>query len=213
MLGQYGFERVTVHASRIAERVRDRVAENLLEPADAEVFASQLPVVFLRTRLGRHDSESLVTHELVIQLMKAVTPRRESLQRLPGEVVVVRDQDVRVPVPACRVAVHGDDVVGAVHAAGELDGDVADAVEVCLNRDVELVGMEREHVTVKLDLPPVHAGEYLRPIDEVRGRRTRLTSHVDRERRGTRLACRSQLALLLAGAAEQDVIDRSRSVT
>lgn len=64
-----------------------------------------------------------------------------------------------MPVPTCRVAVHRDDVVGAVHSNGEFESDVADAVEVCLDRDVELVGMEREHVTVELDLPPVHAGE------------------------------------------------------
>lgn len=70
---------------------------------------------------------------------------------------MVRDQDVRVPVPACRVAVHGNDVVGAVHPTGEFDSDVADAVEVGLDRDVELVGMEGEHVAVQLDLPPVYA--------------------------------------------------------
>lgn len=69
MLGQHGFERVAIYAPRVAEDVRDCVAENLLEPAGAELFASQLPVVFLRTRLRRHDSESLVAHEVVIQLV------------------------------------------------------------------------------------------------------------------------------------------------
>lgn len=69
MFGQHGFERVTVHASGISERVRDCVSENLLEPAGAELFASQLPVVFLRARLRRDDPEPLVTHEVVIQLM------------------------------------------------------------------------------------------------------------------------------------------------
>lgn len=126
---------------------------------------------------------------------------------------MVRDQDVRMPVPARRIAVHGDDVVGAVHPAGEFDSDVADAVEVCLDGDVEFVGMEGEHVAVQFDLPPVYAREQFRPVNEVRGRRDRLTSYVDRIRRSTRLPCRSQVALLPAGAAEQDVVDRARSVT
>lgn len=84
---------------------------------------------------------------------------------------MIHHQDVGVGVPSDRVAVHGHEVVGAVHPLGQLDGYVPDAIEVLLPRHVELVGVEGEHVAVEHVLAPVRPRDELGPLDELGGRR------------------------------------------
>lgn len=153
----------------IGQSLVDLVAEDLLESAHGECFASQLPVGLRLVGSGQ-DPQPFLAHELVVQLSQTMPPRGIPLKRLAGEVVVVDHEHVGVPVPSCRVRVHDYEVVGAVHPFDESSRHVADAIEVRLRCDIELIRMERQHVTVEHDLATSSTGKLLRPLDECRRR-------------------------------------------
>lgn len=95
-------------------------------------------------------------------------PRRVPLEALTGEVVVVDDEDVRVPVASGRVRVHRDHVVSAVHAFREFDGHVPDALKVGVRGHIELVGVEGQHIALKLVRPTMSSGVRLGTRYELR---------------------------------------------
>lgn len=81
---------------------------------------------------------------------------------------MVDDEDVRVPVASGGVRVHCDHVVSAMHALREFDGHVPDALKVGLRGHVELVGVERQHIALKLVRPTMSCGVRLSACDELR---------------------------------------------
>lgn len=174
VLCEYLLEGVPADGAGVGESCEHFVAENLLEPARFECFPAQLPVR-LRLLGIREDLQSLVPHELVVKLAQPVLPRRIALKARAGQVVVVGDEDVCMPVFARRVGVDDDHVICGVHPLSELHGDVSDAVEVLLLGHVELVGAEREDVALKLVLAAVRACEGFGTFDE-RQRRSRVVA-------------------------------------
>lgn len=210
MLPEHCLERGPVDRARVGERGVHLVAERLLEPVRLEVLPSEFPVRLRLLGIGENP-EPFVPHEVVVELPQAVLPRREALEGLPGQVVVVRDQDVRMPVTAGRVGVHRDQVVSRVHPLGELHGHVPDPFHVRRGGHIELVGMERQHVALQLDLSPVGSGKDLRALHELRGGRPAV-SHGHRERNGAGLAVFDELLAAVRCMAVEDVGDRSRRV-
>lgn len=81
---------------------------------------------------------------------------------------MVDDQDVRVPMPSGGVRVHRDHVVSAVHAFRKFDCHVPDALKVGLRGHVELVGVERQHIALKLVRSAMSSGVRLSTRDELR---------------------------------------------
>lgn len=108
---------------------------------------------------------------------------------------MIHTRDVRVGVAAGRVGVHNDHVVGRVHPRDQLNGNIAHAVQVALRRDIELVRMERLHVTEYLDLAASGTSESTSTFDECCGRRVNVARNTDRERGGTRQTARLQILL------------------
>lgn len=100
---------------------------------------------------------------------------------------MVDDQDVRVPMASGRVRVHRDHIVSAVHAFGEFDCHVPDALKVGLRGHVELVGVERQHIALKLVRPTMSSGVRLGTRYELRRGRPA----VDHGHRICGRACRS----------------------
>lgn len=179
VLAEHLLESCSIDRSRIGECSEDRVAESSLEAPFREREPALLPA---RSRLHRvrQAVQPLVAHQFVVQLVEPMTPGRVPLERLAREIVVVHHEDVGVAVPASRVCMHGNQVVGAVHALGQLHRDVTNAIHVLLRIDVELVGVEGLHVAVQLDLSVVDTGEALGARDEL-GRRRTAVRHRHRE--------------------------------
>lgn len=107
---------------------------------------------------------------------------------------MVDDEDVRVPVTPGGVRVHRDHVVSAVHAFRKFDGHVPDALKVGLRGHVELVGVERQHIALKLVRPTMSSGVRLSACYELR--RSRPT--IDHRHRIRGCTCRSALEELLS---------------
>ncbi len=208
MLSQNLLERLAIDRAGVRESCGDLVAEHLLEPARGECLAAQLPVGlrFLRRRQHR---ESLVPHQLVVQLTQSVLPRGVALEAPTGEVVVVGDEDVCVRMTSSGVLVNDHHVVGGVHPLDQLDSHVTNPVQVLLLRHVELVGMKGEDVALELVLSPVRFGNALSTLDELgRGRAT--ASHLHREGRSSRLPIALELLLAVPISPVQHVADAPR---
>lgn len=124
----------------------------------------------------------MTPHDVVVELAQPVFPRRVPLKRLSCEVVVVCRIDVGVAVATRRVGMNDHEVVSGVHPFDEIHSHVADAVEVILVRDIELVGREAEHVGLKLDSSPVGGRKCFDPFDEVQRSGVRVACDADRER-------------------------------
>lgn len=84
----------------IGKRHVDLVAEGLFEPSGPEGLTAELPVGLGLLGVGEHP-QALVAHEVVVQLAEAVLPAGVALQGLPGEVVVIGHEDVRMRVTTC----------------------------------------------------------------------------------------------------------------
>lgn len=186
-------ERLTTRRARVGQCVIDLVPEGLLEPARREALAAQLPVGLRFLGIGERP-QALVCHQLVVQLAQSVLPRCVPLEALTGEVVVVDDQDVCMPVTSGGIRVHRDHVVGAVHAFREFDGHVPDALKVGLRGHVELVRVERQNVALKLVRSAMSSGVRLGTRYELR----RCPPAVDHGHRIRGSACRSDLEELLS---------------
>ena len=193
MLREHLLERPTVHGALIGHRLVHLVAEDLLEPAMGEGLAAQLPVRLRSLGIGEYP-QTLVCHQIVVQLAQAVLPRRVPLEALTGQVVVVDDEDVRVPVPSGGVRVHRDHVVSAVHAFRKFDGHVPDAFKVSLRGHVELVRVKSQHIALKLVHSTMSSGVRLSTRYELR--RSRPT--IDHRHRVRGRTCRSDLEELLS---------------
>lgn len=148
-------------------------------------------------------------HQFVVQLMKPVLPRREPLETLACEIVVIGDEDVRVRVPSGGVGVDGDQVVRAVHSLCQFLGHLTHPVEVLLVGDVEFVGMESQHVTVELVLPPVCLSQALSTMDELLRRRPSRRPH--HERRGSCLFTLDKVETALRIASVEHIINGASS--
>jgi hypothetical protein len=84
----------------VGKRDVDLVAEGLFEPSGPEGLPPELPVGLGLLGVGEH-AQALVAHEVVVQLAEPVLPAGVALERLPGEVVVVGHEDVRMRVTTC----------------------------------------------------------------------------------------------------------------
>lgn len=163
------FEGCSVNGPGVFEGGIDLVPKRLLEAFRRELFTTQLPVGLGQFRCGQHP-ESLLSHEVVVELSQTVPPRREALEGLTREVVVVGDEDVCMPVAAGGVRVHDDEIVGRVHPLGELHRYVSDPFHVPLRGHIELVRVEGQHVRLEFVLAPARPRQRLRPFDEFSGR-------------------------------------------
>lgn len=85
---------------------------------------------------------------------------------------MVRNKDVRVPVPTHRVGVYRDEVISRMHPFSEFHCDVAYTVEVGLLGDIELFRTECQSVRLKLILAPMCSCETLCALYELLGCRT-----------------------------------------
>lgn len=107
-----------VYRPRVHQSVGDLVPESLLEATNLKSLSAEVPVGLRCLRRGEHLTP-FVAHELVVDLMQAVRPRRAALESLAGELVVVDDVDVVVQVPTRAVHMADDKVVGRVHPLGQ----------------------------------------------------------------------------------------------
>jgi len=180
VLSKHPLEPGAIRRAGVGQRREHLVTEHLLEAARRERLAAQFP---FRLGLGRfrQHAQTFVTHQLVVDLTQPVLPGGIPLQGLPGEVVVIDNEDVRVSMAPGGVSMDDDKIVGTVHPPDEPNSDIPHPVEVCLARDVELVGMKREHVGIDLVRTSVCLGESLGSRDELLGRRAAV-SHRQGER-------------------------------
>lgn len=124
---------------------------------------------------------------------------------------MVDDEDVRVPVASGRVGVHRDHVVSAVHTFREFDGHVPDALKVGVRGHVELVGVERQHIALKLVRPTMSSGVRLGARYELRRGRPAV-DHGHRIRGCTRRSDLEELLSHLRVTPVEDVPNGSCSV-
>lgn len=178
-LGENLLKPAPVDRPGVHERLGDAVSETLLEAADGERRAAQIPVRLGRLRL-RQDIEALSPHEIVVDLMEPVSPRRTSPQRLTSEVVVVHEVDVVVKVPSRTVRVRHDEVVRGIHPLGQLHPELVDRGGVIGVMEVELVRGKVLRVGVELVLPAPSGRQLLGTRNEFLRRCQRA-----RESRGT----------------------------
>lgn len=210
-LGEHPLVRGSVDRTGIQHGRVDPVAQCLFEAVIGEL-EPPLPPTRLRFFDARDDIQTLLEHQLVVQLVQSVQPGGVPLDRLTRQVVVVQREDVRVPVARGGVVVHDDHVVGGMHPLGEFDRDVADALHVLLHAHVELFRVESQHVGVELDRPPVHSREELRSLDEIRGSSVALAGHRERVSSRSRLPRLDEPHLALAIVPVEDVGDRAGGI-
>lgn len=73
MPGEDVLECLAVRRAGVGQCVVDLVTEDLLEPARSEGLAAQLPVGLRFLGIGEHP-QTLVCHQLVVQLAQSVLP-------------------------------------------------------------------------------------------------------------------------------------------